>query len=224
MELNIPNTHGAFPVAIAKEIQRSNSPSCSDNEEEHFLKELQETRTEEKKLGNGTVRPNSLRKWTVRDVPLQTYRNAFGLSTLRLILSVHKSSAPSNNSIRQLRPVPLGLRQRPYDSPLQKIPYCHQPLWMRCWLTCHVASSWSEQVSAQRPPEQLHVSNASEMFLRPAVVPTGEKVLRIVVFIDSIIPRDEVHVLSYIGTTKIYEKQLCFLSLLSFRMKTCFFL
>ena len=84
-------------------------------------------------------------------------------------------------------PVPLGLRQRPYDSPLQKIPRCHQPLWMRCWLTCHVTSSWSEQVSAQRPPKQLHVFNASKMFLRPAVVPTGEKVLRIMVFIDSII-------------------------------------
>ena len=145
--------------------------------------------------------PNFVRKWTVRDVPLQTYKNAFELSTLRLILSVLKSSAPSNNSIHQLRPLPLGLRQRPYDSPLQKIPCCHQPLWMRCWLTCHVASSWSEQVSAQRPPEQLHVSNASEMVLRPAVVPTGEKILRIVVFIDSIIPRDEVHVLSNIGIT-----------------------
>ena len=54
------------------------------------------------------------------------------------------------------------------------------------------------------------MSNASELFLRPAVVPTGEKVLRIVVFIYSMIPRDEVHVLSNIGTTKIYEKQFCF--------------
>ena len=87
-----------------------------------------------------------------------------------------------------------------------------------------MASAWSEQVSAQRPAEQLHVSNASELFLRPAVVPTGEKVLTLVVFIYSIIPRDEVHVLSNIGTTKIYEKQLCFLFLLSFRMKKCFFL
>ena len=71
-----------------------------------------------------------------------------------------------------------------------------------------MASSWSERVSAQRPPEQLHVSNASEMFLQPAVVPTGAKVLRIVVFIDSIIPHDEVHVLSNIGTTKIYKKTI----------------
>ena len=51
MELNIPNTHGAFPVAIAKEIQRSNSPSCGDNEEEHFLKELQEIQNRREEIG-----------------------------------------------------------------------------------------------------------------------------------------------------------------------------
>ena len=59
-------------------------------------------------------------KWTVSDLPLQTCRNAFGLSALQPILSVHKSNAPSNKSICQLRPVPLGLRQRPYHSPAPK--------------------------------------------------------------------------------------------------------
>ena len=42
------------------------------------------------------------------------------------------------------------------------------------------------------------------MFLRPVAVPAGEKVLRIVDYVDSTIPRDEEHVLSNVGTTKMY--------------------
>ena len=212
MELNISNTHGAFLVAVAKEIQRSNSPSvhkppstlrqtssllCPDNEEGHFLKELQEIQSRREEIGKWHSQAR-LRAQVDREIralaDLQERLRAFNVAADSECPQVQPPPPPpSNNSIRQLRPVSLGLQQRPYDNPLQKIPCCHQPLWMRRWLTCHVASSWSEQVSAQRPPEQLHVSNASEMFLRPAVAPTGEKVLRIVVFIDSIIPRDEVY-------------------------------
>ena len=65
-------------------------------------------------------------------------------------------------------------------------------------------ATWLQQAAAQDPQGPLQIRDTSEMFLRPAQLPAGEKVLRIVDFVDSIIPRDEEHILSNVGTTKIY--------------------
>ena len=46
-------------------------------------------------------------------------------------------------------------------------------------------------------------SRASEMFLRPAQLPKGEKVLRIIDFVDNIIPREDERTISDGGHTKL---------------------
>ena len=54
------------------------------------------------------------------------------------------------------------------------------------------------------PPASASLeSRASEMFLRPAQLPKGEKVLRIIDFIDTIIPREEERTISDGGNTKL---------------------
>ena len=41
------------------------------------------------------------------------------------------------------------------------------------------------------------------MFLKPANLPKGEKVLRIIDFVDNIVPREDERTLSDVGNTKI---------------------
>ena len=54
------------------------------------------------------------------------------------------------------------------------------------------------------PPANASLeSRASEMFLRPAQLPKGEKVLRIIDFIDTIIPREEERTISDGRNTKL---------------------
>ena len=109
----------------------------------------------------------------------QQHNRATATNAARMAAATLRNTAPENSL---LQPTPL-------DALLTDLP---------------CSCLWSEKVGAQRPPEPLHMSNTSEMFLWPAAVPTGEKVLRIVDYVDSIIPRDEEHVLSNVGTTKIY--------------------
>ena len=52
-------------------------------------------------------------------------------------------------------------------------------------------------------PLQADPIKSSEMFLRPSSLPNGEKILRIVDFVDSIMPRDDEHLLSSVGQAKI---------------------
>ena len=52
-------------------------------------------------------------------------------------------------------------------------------------------------------PLEANPVRTSEMFLRPSKLPHGENVLKIVDFVDSIVPRDDEHLLSSVGTAKI---------------------
>ena len=103
--------------------------SCSDNKEEHLLKELQEFQSRREELEKRQHQTKLCAQVDHEGCALADLQEHLGLSTLPLFQRVHKSSMPSNNSSFQLQPVP-------YKSLLQKIPCCHQPLWMCCWLTC----------------------------------------------------------------------------------------
>ena len=46
-------------------------------------------------------------------------------------------------------------------------------------------------------------AETSEMFLKPAHLPKGEKVLRIIDFVDNIVPREDKRTLSDGGNTKL---------------------
>ena len=85
--------------------------------------------------------------------------------------------------------------QTPLDNLLQALP---------------LGRSWQDQTSAHRQdarcmgqPLETNPVRASEMFLRPSKLPHGEKVLKIVDFVDSIVPRDDEHLLSSVRTAKI---------------------
>ena len=62
--------------------------------------------------------------------------------------------------------------------------------------------SWQEPRQEPRhAPSQAR--NTSEMFLKPAQLPQGEKVLRIFDFVDNIIPREDERTLSNGGNTRL---------------------
>ena len=66
------------------------------------------------------------------------------------------------------------------------------------------ARTWQDQAASHWPkPLQADPIKSSEMFLRPSSLLNDEKILRIVDFVDSIIPRDNEHLLSSVGQAKI---------------------
>ena len=66
------------------------------------------------------------------------------------------------------------------------------------------ARTWQDQATSHSPkPLQAYPIKSSEIFLHPSSLPNGEKILWIVDFVDSIIPRDDEHLLSSVGQTKI---------------------
>ena len=62
------------------------------------------------------------------------------------------------------------------------------------------ARTWQDQVVSHSPKLlQAYPIKSSQMFLHPSSLPNGEKILWIVDFVDSIIPRDDEHLLSSVG-------------------------
>ena len=58
-------------------------------------------------------------------------------------------------------------------------------------------------------PLQANPIKSLEMFLHPSSLPNSEKILWIVDFVNSIIPRDDEHLLSSVGQAKITVSYGC---------------
>ncbi|KAL9975400.1 hypothetical protein ACROYT_G012558 [Oculina patagonica] len=70
------------------------------------------------------------------------------------------------------------------------------------------AQCWQPGVDQTMAPQgnglqQSQLTGTSEMFLKPAQLPKGERILRIVDFVDNIVPRDDERTISDGGNTKL---------------------
>ena len=106
------------------------------------------------------------------------------------------------STTRELKGLTVEEMETPLDGILRPLPLHHAGIPA----TQAAAVDLPHPTQVPRPGNWMESSletRSSEMFLRPAQLPKGEKVLKIVDFIDNIVPRDDERTLSDGGNTKL---------------------
>ena len=123
----------------------------------------------------------------------------------RVSLAAYSDAAVEGNgptTVKQLRGFTLSDVTAPLDGILNPIQPQTSQEGQTPWSMLQ-QSATLPSFQASPPANASLESRASEMFLRPAQLPKGEKVLRIIDFIDTIIPREEERTISDGGNTKL---------------------
>ena len=110
-------------------------------------------------------------------------------------------------SIKDLRQLPLQDMRTPLDGLLDPLNSTQPAEAQASWHAFRPSPTLPGDLPSLVPPAGLSnaamESRASEMYLRPAQLPKGEKVLRIIDFVDNIIPREDERTISDGGHTKL---------------------